>query len=114
MSTSLNESLIKHKWTTDISISGVMVSIGASQALDPGSIPGWRKFFFWNKWNIQRYRFHPVRGFQIFEYCREVCEKKGKKRKINDNFFLQKFDIFSVEFFFFLTKYTLSNARGET
>ena len=28
------------------SVSGVMVSIVASQAIDPGSIPGWRNFLF--------------------------------------------------------------------
>ena len=29
------------------SASGVTVSMGASQALDPGSTPGWRKYFFY-------------------------------------------------------------------
>ena len=30
--------------TTSLSVGGVMVSIVASQAMDPGSIPGHRKF----------------------------------------------------------------------
>ena len=48
--------------TRQRSVCGVMVSIGASQALDPGSIPGRRKFF----WKIEyRSRYVIPRGCTV-------------------------------------------------
>ena len=48
--------------TRQRSVCGVMVSIGASQALDPGPIPGRRKFF----WKIEyRSRYVIPRGCTV-------------------------------------------------
>ena len=63
---------------------GVMVSIEASQALDPGSIPGRRTFFknvFWfHFWVSEYFRF--VFGLILIDSCLFGLEKWGRRKVI--------------------------------
>ena len=48
------------------SVGGIMVSIAAFQAVDPGSIPGRRKFFFFSSQDLNPgcwEQVHPFQGY---------------------------------------------------
>ena len=60
-------------------VSGIMVSIAAFQAVDPGSIPGWRSFFsfsviiltfscYFKKWKHIYQNYYHVNTWKIWTY----------------------------------------------